>query len=235
MRLLVSFLCAAFFVTPAAAVTIAPLTFEQLVRNSAAVVVGRVVDVRGDFTGERRAIESAVTLAVVKGIKGAASETITFTVPGGRAGRYLNIIPGAPTFAPGDMDAALSRNPRLARALLRRSQEDLHETRQLMALTSRRSAVQRVAGQLYSLAEAASHSPCHPARALAMPISRSEMAQLLGLTVETVSRAITRLEQDGLIGRKGVRGIEPGEWVRLVPRPPVDGAPAMVEVRFAGQ
>jgi hypothetical protein len=96
-------------------VTVVPLTFEQLVQTSAAVVFGRVVDVRGDFTGERRAIESAVTLEVVKGIKGAPSETITFTVPGGRAGRYLNVIPGAPTFAPGDMAVVFlsSRGARL--------------------------------------------------------------------------------------------------------------------------
>ena len=34
------------------------------------------------------------------------------------------------------------------------------------------------------------------------------MAHFLGLTIETVSRAITRLEQDGLIRRQGARGIE---------------------------
>jgi len=30
-------------------------------------------------------------------------ETMQFTVPGGRAGRYLNVIPGAPTFTAGDV------------------------------------------------------------------------------------------------------------------------------------
>jgi hypothetical protein len=88
---------------PASAVTVAPLTFEQLVNQSAAVVLGRVVDVRGDFTDDRRAIQSVVTVEVLRGIKGRSGGTLAFTVPGGRAGRYLNVIPGAPVFARGDL------------------------------------------------------------------------------------------------------------------------------------
>lgn len=95
-------LCA-FGSLPAAAVTVAPLNFEQLVNRSAVVVLGRVVDVRGESIGGGRGVESVVTATVIKGLKGNASETLQFTVPGGRAGRYLNLIPGAPTFAPGDV------------------------------------------------------------------------------------------------------------------------------------
>ena len=90
-------------VTPSLAVTVAPLTFEQLVHQSAAVVFGRVVDVRGDFTDDRRAIQSVVTVEVLRGIKGRSGQTLSFTVPGGRAGRYLNVIPGGPVFSPGDL------------------------------------------------------------------------------------------------------------------------------------
>ncbi len=92
-----------FLVAPANAVTVAPLTFEQLVNQSAAVVLGRVVDVRGDFTGDRRAIQSVVTVEVLRGIKGSNSDTLTFVMPGGQAGRYVNVIPGAPVFARGEM------------------------------------------------------------------------------------------------------------------------------------
>jgi hypothetical protein len=90
-------------VTSSLAVTVAPLTFEQLVNQSAAVVLGRVVDVRGDFTDDRRAIQSVVTVEVLRGIKGPSGGTLAFTVPGGQAGRYLNVIPGAPVFARGDL------------------------------------------------------------------------------------------------------------------------------------
>lgn len=102
-------------VTPSRAVTVAPLTFEQLVNQSAAVVFGRVVDVRGDFTDDRRAIHSVVTVEVLRGIKGRTGETLSFTVPGGQAGRYLNLIPGGPVFAPGDLSVFFvsSRGARL--------------------------------------------------------------------------------------------------------------------------
>jgi hypothetical protein len=92
-----------FIGMPAAAITMAPLSFEQLVNNSAAVVLARVIDVRGDFIGAGRGIESVVTVSVLKGLKGGAAETLQFTVPGGRAGRYLNLIPGAPVFTTGDL------------------------------------------------------------------------------------------------------------------------------------
>lgn len=87
----------------AGAVTVTPLSFEQLVNKSAAVVVGRIIDVRGEFISGGRGVESVVTVAVLKGLKGGATETLQFTVPGGRAGRYLNVIPGAPAFAAGDV------------------------------------------------------------------------------------------------------------------------------------
>ena len=88
---------------PVAAITVAPLSFEQLVKRSAVVVLARVTDVRGEFIADGRAIESVVTVSVLRGLKGGARETLQFTVPGGRAGRYLNVIPGSPTFTAGDV------------------------------------------------------------------------------------------------------------------------------------
>lgn len=89
--------------THAVATTVAPLSFEQLVSESSAVVYGRVADVRPQWTADRRFIESVVSVDVLKEMKGGAGETIAFTVPGGQVGRYLNVIPGAPTFARGDL------------------------------------------------------------------------------------------------------------------------------------
>ena len=116
MRLLPAALIAFLLgVAPLAAVTVAPLSFEQLVNNSAAVVLARVTEVRGEFVSGGRGIESVITVDVVKGIKGSAAGTLQFTVPGGRAGRYLNVIPGAPTFAAGDVAVVFltSRGARL--------------------------------------------------------------------------------------------------------------------------
>lgn len=85
------------------ATIVAPLSFEQLVSESSAVVYGRVSDVRSQWTADRRFIESVVSIDVIKGMKGGAGDTIEFTVPGGQVGRYLNVIPGAPMFSRGDL------------------------------------------------------------------------------------------------------------------------------------
>lgn len=103
---------------------------------------------------------------------------------------------------------AVERYPRLGQALLRRTQEDLFASRELLALTGNGSAEQRVAGALLSLARAASDSPCHPAKRFDLPLSRGELADMLGLTIETVSRMLTRFEREGAIRREGKRGIE---------------------------
>jgi hypothetical protein len=100
---------------PAAAVTVAPLSFEQLIHSSSAVVYGRVTAVRAQWSEDRRHIESVVTVEVLKGFKGSAPEALSFTTPGGQLGRYVNLIPGAPSFTEGDLAVVflLSRGPRL--------------------------------------------------------------------------------------------------------------------------
>jgi CRP/FNR family transcriptional regulator len=107
-----------------------------------------------------------------------------------------------------DLEAALERHPALGTALLRRVQEDLHVARELLDLTHRRKAGARVAGLVLAMARAASDSSCHPAQHFDLPLARNEIAAMLGLTIETVSRQIGRLEAEGSIRRTGRRGIE---------------------------
>ena len=118
-------------------------------------------------------------------------------------------------FPRSEMGRAVDLHPKLAQALLRRTQEDLLQSRELLALSGRRSAAGKVAGFLIGLAEAASDSSCHAAREFELPLTRGEIAGMLGLTIETVSRAITRLERDGIIRRRGARGIELVDPARL--------------------
>jgi CRP/FNR family transcriptional regulator, anaerobic regulatory protein len=118
-------------------------------------------------------------------------------------------------FARSEMEQALDKHPALSRALLRRSQDDLHAARELLELTGKQDAATRIAGLIMSLARAASDSPCHPARDFELPLSRGEMAQMLGLTIETVSRRMTQFEKGGMIAKKGARGIELVDPARL--------------------
>jgi CRP/FNR family transcriptional regulator, anaerobic regulatory protein len=110
-------------------------------------------------------------------------------------------------FSKNQYAAAAEQFPALSQALLRRSAEDLYEARNILALTGRRSATQKVAGFVLAMARAASDSPCHPADRFDLLLTRGEMASLLGLTIETVSRQLGKLEKAGLIKREGARGL----------------------------
>ncbi len=112
------------------------------------------------------------------------------------------------TFAKGDIERAIDDYPALARALLRRSQEDLLATRNLLELTAHASAEARLAALVHDFAAAASESSCHLAREFELPLTRGEIANMLGLTIETVSRKLGELEEMRAIARKGKRGIE---------------------------
>ena len=112
------------------------------------------------------------------------------------------------TFAKSDLNLAVDAYPALTKALLRRSQEDLHATRSLLELTGNANAEARLAALIYDFARAASQSPCHPVQQFDLPLSRGEIANMLGLTIETVSRKLGDLERSGAIRRTGKRGIE---------------------------
>jgi hypothetical protein len=84
------------------AVTVLPATLEELVQESAAVVHGRVTGVDAHWTADRRTIESIVTLEVTDTLKGTATATASFVVPGGAAGGRILVMPGAPVFREGD-------------------------------------------------------------------------------------------------------------------------------------
>ena len=58
----------ALAVVPARAITVVPLSFEELVRQSSSVVYARVIEVRGQWTDDRRSIDSLVTVEVLKGL-----------------------------------------------------------------------------------------------------------------------------------------------------------------------
>lgn len=79
-----------------------PVEFGEMVQGSQLVVYGRVVDVRSQQTGDRRSIETVVTVAVAQALKGQPGETVAFRLPGGEVGRYRRVIVGVPRFTSGD-------------------------------------------------------------------------------------------------------------------------------------
>lgn len=111
------------------------------------------------------------------------------------------------TFAAAEIEHAVEQYPALALALLRRSQADLLATRNLLELTGHASAEARLAALLHDFAAAASHSAHNLAPQFELPLTRGEIGNMLGLTIETVSRKLGELEDMGAIRRVGKRGI----------------------------
>ena len=88
--------------TAALAMVVVPAEFSEIVTGSDLVVHGRVVAIRPQIVGDRRTIETVITVAVVDALKGQPGETVYFRVPGGQVGPYRRVMIGAPEFAEGE-------------------------------------------------------------------------------------------------------------------------------------
>jgi hypothetical protein len=84
------------------ATVLVPAEFREIVTGSQVIVHGRVADVRSEQTGDRRRIETIVTLQAGTYYKGGPGDRVTFRVPGGTIGRYRSLMVGAPEFRAGD-------------------------------------------------------------------------------------------------------------------------------------
>lgn len=105
--------------------------------------------------------------------------------------------------------------PDLKQCLFERTLDDLDAARDWMLLLGRKSAAEKVASFLLLLARRFARPPQQAGAEFDMPLKRADMADYLGLTVETVSRQMTRLKATGIIKIKGTRGIKLFSMARL--------------------
>ena len=96
------------------------------------------------------------------------------------------------------MDRLISTEPGFGQALLKVLSTELAETRDQLLSLGRKSAHEKVATFLLRIArrnerEGVDGSDLH------LPMKRSEIADYLGLTIETVSRNVTKLKVAGVI------------------------------------
>ncbi len=97
------------------------------------------------------------------------------------------------------LDSALGEIPRLERKLFAMTVKDLVAAQEQMLLLGRKTAKEKLATFLLTLSRQA-EAQGHPPSPLALPMSRADIADYLGLTIETVSRVFTQLKRDGAIG-----------------------------------
>jgi CRP-like cAMP-binding protein len=80
--------------------------------------------------------------------------------------------------------------------------DELRHAQDHMLLLGRRSATERVAAFLIAV-----DTRLGGTGAFALPMTRRDIADFLGLTIETVSRTLSQLEEDGALQRVGARQV----------------------------
>jgi len=100
------------------------------------------------------------------------------------------------------LDKAADADGSAARKLWSLTSRDLRRLQDHMLLLGRKSALERVASFLIGMADRNPEDD-----AVDLPMSRSDIADYLGLTIETVSRTLTQLERDHAISMSGSRHI----------------------------
>ncbi|ALN74775.1 hypothetical protein M673_18805 (plasmid) [Aureimonas sp. AU20] len=105
------------------------------------------------------------------------------------------------------MEALTERFPKLQDRLHRFTRAALRQARENQLILGRLAPVEKLASFLVLLsARAVEHRL--PASPIALPMTRGDIADYLGLTIETVSRSFTKLRNRGLIAMPSPQSIE---------------------------
>lgn len=102
-------------------------------------------------------------------------------------------------FSRADFDRFAGEHPGLQHKLLQRTLTELDRTRSWMLLLARKSAEEKVATFLLDLSERLAGPGGGPLGRFDLPFSRQQIGDVLGLTIETVSRQMTKLRRDRVI------------------------------------
>lgn len=97
-------------------------------------------------------------------------------------------------------ERVLGEAPMLERELLKRTMRSLNNARERMLTLGQRGAQERVAGFLMDLSGRVEDGIRASSVSVDLPVSRGDLADYLGLTIETVSRQLARLKAAGAIG-----------------------------------
>jgi CRP/FNR family transcriptional regulator, anaerobic regulatory protein len=106
-----------------------------------------------------------------------------------------------------DFDRFARDHPRLEHKLLERTLTELDRSRRWMMLLGRMNAGQKVASFLLELTDRLGKAGAGGETFVTLPLSRQQIADVLGLTIETVSRQLSRLRSAGLIDTPSRREI----------------------------
>lgn len=104
----------------------------------------------------------------------------------------------------------MAATPHIAQRLLQMTLDELDAAREWMLLLGRKSAREKIASLLAIIARrnaSLKKAPGIGGVRFDLPLTREEMADYLGLTLETVSRQISALKREGVIVLEGKRHV----------------------------
>ena len=104
----------------------------------------------------------------------------------------------------------MAQTPHVAQRLLEMTLDELDAAREWMLLLGRKTAREKIASLLSIIARRDASLKLRAAQGslvFDLPLTREEMADYLGLTLETVSRQMSALKKDGIIELEGKRHI----------------------------
>ena len=103
----------------------------------------------------------------------------------------------------------LGANDDLDRAIWEATRRELERTQEHLLMLGRKTACEKVASFLMDLANR------HDDADVALPMGRQDMADYLGLTIETVSRMVTQLQGEHVVEFTGSRHFRVTRWQTL--------------------
>ena len=114
------------------------------------------------------------------------------------------------------LERMIAASPQLEHKLMQQTLRELDEARDWMVTLGRKTASEKLASFLLLVAM---HSdpgreegaPVH----IDLPLTRGDIGDFLGLTIETVSRQLTKLRASGVIRIEGLRHVEVPDMDRL--------------------
>lgn len=118
------------------------------------------------------------------------------------------------------LEQMMAEQPHLEHRLLQQTLKELDQARDWMVTLGRKTAAEKIASFLLMIARNIDPTDASGNRggSFDLPLSRAEIADFLGLTIETVSRQFTRLRSDGVIRIEQSRHVIVDDLDRLAAR-----------------
>ena len=112
------------------------------------------------------------------------------------------------------MEALVRDNPALEHRVMLQALRELDEARDWMVTLGRKTAAEKVASFLYLIASHIDPTQ-EEVTTFDLPLSRADIGDFLGLTIETVSRQMSKLKADGVIEIENYRHVSVPDLTRL--------------------